>query len=115
MSNIEELKSRIETGETSARAIVEFSLDSAAELNETLNAFLDLDRTEALKRAGGVQVKAADQSPRQPLDVDGVIAGRAGFEAPPAPVETPAPSTEPAASTQPTMPVYASEVMPAFQ
>jgi hypothetical protein len=54
-----------------------------------------------------LEVKAADQSPRQPLDVDGVIAGRAGAEAPPPPVEAPAASAEPAASTQPTMPAYA--------
>jgi hypothetical protein len=53
-----------------------------------------------------LEVKAADQSPREPLDVEGVIAGRAGAPAP-APAEAPAASPEPAASTQPTMPAYA--------
>jgi len=56
-----------------------------------------------------LEVKAADQSPREPLDVDSVIAGRSGPAAPP-PAEAPAAvaSSEPATSTQPTMPVYAA-------
>jgi aspartyl-tRNA(Asn)/glutamyl-tRNA(Gln) amidotransferase subunit A len=51
MGNIGELKRRLHAGETTARALVEVSLTSAQELNDTLNAFLDLDRSGALKRA----------------------------------------------------------------
>ncbi|HZE68134.1 MAG TPA: Asp-tRNA(Asn)/Glu-tRNA(Gln) amidotransferase subunit GatA [Pyrinomonadaceae bacterium] len=51
MGNIEELKRRLNAGETTARALVGVSLNSAQELNDTLNAFLDLDRTGALTRA----------------------------------------------------------------
>ncbi len=53
MGNIDELKSRIQSGETSARALVQAALNAAEELNERLNAFLALNPT-ALEGAGTV-------------------------------------------------------------
>ncbi|MGH9930455.1 MAG: Asp-tRNA(Asn)/Glu-tRNA(Gln) amidotransferase subunit GatA [Pyrinomonadaceae bacterium] len=53
-TGIEGLRSRISRGETNARAIVESSVDAAEKLNELLNAFLEIDRNGALKRAEAV-------------------------------------------------------------
>lgn len=50
-SNIELSRSRIASGETTSLAVVEFSVSAAEKLNETLNAFLQIDRVGALKRA----------------------------------------------------------------
>jgi len=52
--SINSLRKSIADGETTARAIVEKSLDSAEELNATLNAFLEIDRAGALKRAAEI-------------------------------------------------------------
>src|SRR5207248_9991771 len=57
-----------------------------------------------------LEVKAADQSPRAPLDVEGVVGGRATSAPPPAPAPPPPPPAPPAeppvsassAETQPT-------------
>ncbi|MDQ6653724.1 MAG: Asp-tRNA(Asn)/Glu-tRNA(Gln) amidotransferase subunit GatA [Acidobacteriota bacterium] len=49
--DIEGLTKRIQSGETTARAIVESSVKAAEKLNESLNAFLEIDRAGALKRA----------------------------------------------------------------
>jgi aspartyl-tRNA(Asn)/glutamyl-tRNA(Gln) amidotransferase subunit A len=49
--NIESLVDRISSGETTARAAVESSVSAAEKLNESLNAFLQIDRTGAAKRA----------------------------------------------------------------
>lgn len=65
-TDIETLSESVRSGETPARAIVEPSLASAEELNETLNAFLQIDREGALKRAGEVDAAAAT-SAEQPL------------------------------------------------
>jgi aspartyl-tRNA(Asn)/glutamyl-tRNA(Gln) amidotransferase subunit A len=46
-----ELAKLIAAGETTARAAVESSLDAAEKLNESLNAFLEIDRNGAPKRA----------------------------------------------------------------
>jgi aspartyl-tRNA(Asn)/glutamyl-tRNA(Gln) amidotransferase subunit A len=53
-SEIENLKGRISGGETSARAVVESSVTAAEALNETLNAFLEIAREGALKRAESI-------------------------------------------------------------
>jgi len=45
------LRDRIVRGETTAHAVTESSLDAADKLNDTLNAFLEIDREGALKRA----------------------------------------------------------------
>jgi aspartyl-tRNA(Asn)/glutamyl-tRNA(Gln) amidotransferase subunit A len=52
--NIERLRNRIASGETTARSIVESSVSAAEKLNGTLNAFLEIDRSGALKRAESV-------------------------------------------------------------
>ncbi len=49
--DIETLRAKIARGETTARAAAEASLDAAERLNETLNAFLEIDRAGALHRA----------------------------------------------------------------
>jgi aspartyl-tRNA(Asn)/glutamyl-tRNA(Gln) amidotransferase subunit A len=51
MNDIESLRNRISSGETTTRAVVEASVSAAESLNETLNAFLEIDRAGALKRA----------------------------------------------------------------
>ncbi|MDT4897461.1 MAG: aspartyl-tRNA(Asn)/glutamyl-tRNA(Gln) amidotransferase subunit [Acidobacteriota bacterium] len=60
--NIETLRAKIKNGETTARAVTEFSLDAAEQLNETLNAFLQLDRAGALSRAE--EIDAAGETNR---------------------------------------------------
>jgi aspartyl-tRNA(Asn)/glutamyl-tRNA(Gln) amidotransferase subunit A len=45
------LRERIARGDSSARAVAQSALDSAAKLNEQLNAFLEINRDGALKRA----------------------------------------------------------------
>ena len=47
----ETLRTLMKNGETTARAVTESSLDAAEQLNGTLNAFLQLDRAGALRRA----------------------------------------------------------------
>src|SRR6266850_1116795 len=49
--DLESLTSSIRSGGTTARAAVEFSVNAADRLNQTLNAFLEVDRTGALRRA----------------------------------------------------------------
>src|SRR6266550_6648895 len=49
--DIETLTNRIAAGEIKASGIVEKSLNAAEDLNETLNAFLQIDRAGAVKRA----------------------------------------------------------------
>src|SRR6266496_4017671 len=48
---IAELRLRIDAGETTTRSVVESSIEAAESLNETLNAFLEIDRHGALKQA----------------------------------------------------------------
>src|SRR5688572_16547562 len=50
-NDIESLRNRITKGETNARAVIESSLNAAENLNGSLNAFLQIDRAGALKRA----------------------------------------------------------------
>ncbi|HEY0080798.1 MAG TPA: Asp-tRNA(Asn)/Glu-tRNA(Gln) amidotransferase subunit GatA [Pyrinomonadaceae bacterium] len=50
-NSIERIGARLASGETSISATVEAALASAERLNETLNAFLQIDRPGALKRA----------------------------------------------------------------
>ncbi|MFN2530374.1 MAG: Asp-tRNA(Asn)/Glu-tRNA(Gln) amidotransferase subunit GatA [Pyrinomonadaceae bacterium] len=50
-NNITEIGARLRAKDTTARAIVEASLDAAERLNDTLNAFLQIDRSGALQRA----------------------------------------------------------------
>ncbi|MEP6820567.1 MAG: Asp-tRNA(Asn)/Glu-tRNA(Gln) amidotransferase subunit GatA [bacterium] len=50
-TDVEGLRNRISSGETTARAVVESSVDAAEKLNESLNAFLEIDKNGAPKRA----------------------------------------------------------------
>lgn len=48
---ITEIRNHLVRGETTARAIIELSVNAAEKLNDSLNAFLEVDRIGALKRA----------------------------------------------------------------
>ena len=50
-NTVETIGARLAGGETSARAVAEKSLDAAERLNPALNAFLQIDREGALRRA----------------------------------------------------------------
>src|SRR5437867_4364445 len=50
-NSIETLRNSMNGGETTARAVVESSVNAAEKLNDSLNAFLEIDRAGALKRA----------------------------------------------------------------
>lgn len=52
-NDIEGLRSRIRSGET-ARAVIESSVSAAEKLNEQLNAFLQIGRTQALQKADAI-------------------------------------------------------------
>src|SRR6266480_6000572 len=54
MESIANLKDSIVRGETTAHATVESSINAAESLNESLNAFLQVDREAALQRADEV-------------------------------------------------------------
>ena len=54
IENIEALTNRIASGENKPSGIVEGSIKAAEDLNETLNAFLEIDRNGALQRAGSL-------------------------------------------------------------
>lgn len=54
MSEIDRLMASISSGKTTASAVVESSINAAQKLNETLNAFLEIDRSSnVLQRSGG--------------------------------------------------------------
>src|SRR5437899_7480491 len=55
------LRNEIISGETTAHATVESALDAAENLNGTLNAFLEIDRKGALKRADAIDTELASQ------------------------------------------------------
>ncbi|MEP6920432.1 MAG: Asp-tRNA(Asn)/Glu-tRNA(Gln) amidotransferase subunit GatA [bacterium] len=57
------LRSRLTGGETKATAIVENSIKSAESLNESLNAFLEIDRAGALAQAAEIDARPASQTP----------------------------------------------------
>ena len=66
-NNIKALRESIASGERTARAVVEASLDGAERLNETLNAFLQIDRAGALKRAAEIDESAGSRGEGLPL------------------------------------------------
>ena len=53
-SEIQLLKARVTSRETTSRKVVESAVESAEKLNETLNAFLEIDRIGALKKAESI-------------------------------------------------------------
>jgi aspartyl-tRNA(Asn)/glutamyl-tRNA(Gln) amidotransferase subunit A len=54
LKDIAALKNGMSSGETTARAVVESAVNAAEELNGPLNAFLQIDRSGALKRAESI-------------------------------------------------------------
>src|SRR4051812_24448583 len=58
-NTIEALRASISSREKTAREVVESSVDAAERLNETLNAFLQIDREGALRRAAEIDAAAA--------------------------------------------------------
>jgi len=60
--NIEDLRASMAQGETTARAVAESSLDAAEKLNDTLNAFLQIDRAGAIHRAEELDGAARDST-----------------------------------------------------
>jgi len=54
---IVQMRDRIAGGEASARSVVEAAVSAAENLNESLNAFLEIDRQGALTRAGEIDEK----------------------------------------------------------
>ncbi len=58
--NIENLRARMTSGETTARAVAESSLGAAEKLNDTLNAFLQIDRAGALRHSEELDAAADD-------------------------------------------------------
>ena len=73
MTSVAKLTSDLVRGETTARAAVETALNSAGKLNDELNAFLEIDRAGALKRADAVDAKiSGDPSALPALPLAGV-------------------------------------------
>src|SRR5206468_432754 len=70
MDTLTSIRDTIVRGETTARAVVTSALDAAEKLNDTLNAFLEIDREGALRRAG--QIDALDQSEKARISLAGV-------------------------------------------
>ena len=56
-----DLRQLISAGELTARGAVESSLDDAEKLNDSLNAFLEIDRSGALKRAESITSQAGQE------------------------------------------------------
>jgi aspartyl-tRNA(Asn)/glutamyl-tRNA(Gln) amidotransferase subunit A len=61
-NSIASLRARISRGETTASAVVKAAVDAAENLNETLNAFLQIDRRGALARAAEIDGAAQRES-----------------------------------------------------
>jgi aspartyl-tRNA(Asn)/glutamyl-tRNA(Gln) amidotransferase subunit A len=59
MRDIESLRSQFAEGKTTARGAAEAAVEAAESLNETLNAFLEIDRAGAIRRAGELDESAA--------------------------------------------------------
>jgi aspartyl-tRNA(Asn)/glutamyl-tRNA(Gln) amidotransferase subunit A len=71
-NNIEALRTSISSGERTARAVVEAAVGAAARLNETLNAFLQIDREGALKRAAEIDEAAGVSAEDEGLPLAGI-------------------------------------------
>jgi aspartyl-tRNA(Asn)/glutamyl-tRNA(Gln) amidotransferase subunit A len=72
-NNIEALRNRLSNGETTARAVAEAAVDAAERLNDTLNAFLQIDRRGALASAEEIDAGAAARvSAQEELSLAGI-------------------------------------------
>ena len=58
---VNDIRDSIARGETSARVAAESSLDAAEKLNDSLNAFLEIDRDGAVNRADEIDSKIVSQ------------------------------------------------------
>ncbi|HET6891048.1 MAG TPA: amidase family protein, partial [Pyrinomonadaceae bacterium] len=67
-SEIEILRQRLASGDATARSIVESAVDAAENLNETLNAFLQIDRAGALQHAERLDKSSATGKTNQSID-----------------------------------------------
>src|SRR5437879_7154799 len=69
-TKLADLRDSIARGETSARVAAESALDAAEKLNETLNAFLEINREGALKRADEIDARiTAGETPALPVPI----------------------------------------------
>src|SRR6202140_3495550 len=66
-NSIANLRDKIVRGETTARAVTESALKAAEKLNDSLNAFLEIDREGALNRAAQVDAVLQADKARLPL------------------------------------------------
>jgi aspartyl-tRNA(Asn)/glutamyl-tRNA(Gln) amidotransferase subunit A len=71
-TDIETLRSRQSQRETTAREIVGLSLDAAEKLNETLNAFLQIDRAGASASAAAIDDAAAEATTASQAALEGI-------------------------------------------
>src|SRR6266436_992341 len=69
MSEIESIRKGLASGQRTARALVESSVNAAEKLNPTLNAFLQIDRAGAIKRAEEVGKNSASPLAGIPIAV----------------------------------------------
>lgn len=60
---IVQMRDRIAGGEASASSVVELAVNAAEKLNESLNAFLEIDRQGALTRAGEIDKQLSNVVP----------------------------------------------------
>jgi aspartyl-tRNA(Asn)/glutamyl-tRNA(Gln) amidotransferase subunit A len=65
--NVESIRKQVASGERSVREVVAHSLDAAEQLNEQLNAFLEIDRKGAIARAEELGKLAQDGAQKLPL------------------------------------------------
>src|SRR5690242_10333884 len=72
MTTIAEKIGKLARGETSARAEVEAALNAAEKLNDELNAFLEIDRGGALKRADLIDEKTKSGETRALPGLNGI-------------------------------------------
>src|SRR2546430_11313188 len=69
-TTLADLRDRVGRGEITARAAAESALDAAEKLNETLNAFLEINREGALKRADEIDARiTAGETPMLPVPI----------------------------------------------
>ena len=71
-NTIEELRIGIAQREASVRAGVESAVEAAEKLNPTLNAFLQIDRAGALRRAEELEAAVAQDGPEQSMRLAGI-------------------------------------------
>jgi len=72
MATIAETIEKLARGDTSARAEVERALSSAEKLNDELNAFLEIDRAGALRRADLIDEKIKAGETHAPPQLNGI-------------------------------------------